>query len=257
MTSDAPRVALVTGAAGDIGRSLCALLEKRGCLVAAWDAAERPSDHPAEHWDVLDLTVDVPAASIGRLSRLGSLGSVFHVVGGSDLDELREADPANVSLEVFQRTVTLNLVSAYVIVRATVDLMRRATGDRSFTFVSSTNALGGYGAPGYSAAKAGLHGLTAALAVPLGHDGIRINTVALGTTRTANYERLGTALGRKTDFERIGSLFPRGSVLSASEAAIALMSVGLENPAISGQVIVADAAQHRVRRRLTGTDGDR
>jgi len=210
---------------------------------------DRPSDHPTEHWDVLDLTVDVPGASIERLSRLGPLSSVFHVVGGSDLDELGEPDPAKVSLEVFRRTVGLNLVSAYAIVRATVDLLRRTVGDRSFTFVSSTNSLGGYGAPGYSAAKAGLHGLTAALAVPLGQDGIRVNTVALGTTRTANYERLGTALGRKTDFERIGSLFPRGSVLSPAEAAIALMSVGLDNPAISGQVIVADAAQHRVRRR--------
>ena len=260
MTDDAPRVALVTGAAGDIGRSLCTLLGERGRVVAAWDVAERPGDHPARHWDVVDLTAEVSADTVARLDRLGPLGSVFHVVGGSDVAELSEADPARVPLEAFQRTVALNLLSAYVVVRASVELLRRATGDRSFTFVSSTNALGGYGAPGYSAAKAGLHGLTAALAVPLGRDGIRVNTVALGTTRTANYERIGIVLGQKADFERLGSLFPRGSVLSPDEAATALLSVGLENPALSGQVVVADAAQHVLRPRSrprpagTGTD---
>jgi NAD(P)-dependent dehydrogenase (short-subunit alcohol dehydrogenase family) len=249
-------VVLVTGAAGDIGRSLCAQLAERGCLVAAWDLADRPKEHTAGHWEVLDLTSDVPAVAVSALDNLGRLSYVFHVVGGSDVEELREPDPAQVSLEVFQRTVALNLMSAYVVVRATIGLLRRTDGDRSFTFATSTNALGGYGAPGYSAAKAGVHGLTAALSVPLGREGIRVNAVALGTTRTANYENLGAKLGRRTDFERLGTLFPRGSVLAPGEAAAALISVGFDNPAVSGQVVVADAAQHLLRPSPRRTDAD-
>lgn len=246
---DTPDVALVTGCAGDIGASLCQGLADRGYLVAGWDKAPRSDGIPVAHWEQLDLTAEVSSATaVPALERLGPLRYVFHLVGGSDVDELAQDDLAHVPVEVFRRTVALNLVSAYIVVSATIDLMRRVAGDRGYTFVSSINAAGGYGAPGYSAAKAGLHGLTAALAVPLGAEGIRVNTVALGTTRTANYAGIGASLGRPTNFERLGSRFPRGSVLTPAEAAAALMSIGLDNPAISGEVVVADAAQRLLRR---------
>jgi NAD(P)-dependent dehydrogenase (short-subunit alcohol dehydrogenase family) len=241
-------VALVTGSAGDIGQSLCQGLADRGYLVAGWDSAPPPDGVPVAHWERLDLTVEVTAPAVtDALRRLGRLRYVFHVVGGSDVEELAQRDLAHVPLEVFRRTVALNLFSAYIVVGATIDLMRQAGGDRGYTFTSSINAMGGYGAPGYSAAKAGLHGLTAALAPRLGTEGIRINTVALGTTRTANYADLGDRLNRPADFERLGARFPRRSVLTPGEAAAALLSVGLANPALSGQVVVADAAQHLLR----------
>lgn len=246
--SDRPDVALVTGCAGDIGRSLCQGLNDRGYLVAGWDKAPQPDGIPVAHWEQLDLTTAVSSPmAVSALDRLGALRYVFHVVGGSDAEELAQEDLAHVPMDVFRRTVELNLFSAYIVVSATIDLMRQAYSDRAYTFVSSINAMGGYRAPGYSAAKAGLHGLTAALAVPLGVHGIRVNTVALGTTRTVNYAKLADGHNRPADFERLGSLFPRGSVLTPPEAAAALMSIGLENPAISGDVVVADAAQHLLR----------
>jgi NAD(P)-dependent dehydrogenase (short-subunit alcohol dehydrogenase family) len=245
--NDDANIVLVTGSAGDIGQSLCQGLSARGYLVAGWDIAPKPDGASVAHWEQLDLTADASEAAIAVLKNLGSLRYVFHVTGGSDVDELAQADPAMVSMEVFQRTVALNLFSAFVVVRATINLLRQANGDRGYTFVSSLNAMGGYHAPGYSAAKAGLHGLTRALAVPLGTEGIRINTVAFGTTRTANYARLADKLGRTAEFERLGTRFPRGSVLTPTEAAVALMSIGLDNPALSGQVVVADAAQHLLR----------
>ncbi|HEX4099732.1 MAG TPA: SDR family oxidoreductase [Pseudonocardiaceae bacterium] len=240
-------VVLVTGAAGDIGQSLCQGLSARGYLVVGWDIAPKPDSAPVVHWEQLDLTGDVSGAAVAALDNLGSLRYVFHVVGGSDVDELAQADTTMVPMEVFQRTVALNLFSAYVVVRATISLLRQSNEDRGYTFVSSLNAMGGYRAPGYSAAKAGLHGLTKALAVPLGMEGVRVNTVAFGTTRTANYSRLAEMLGRTADFEHLGTRFPRGSVLTPIEAAVALMSIGLDNPALSGQVVAADAAQHLLR----------
>lgn len=242
-------VALVTGAAGDIGRALCAKLTRTGFSVVAWDVAPAPAGVEVTTWQTVDLSADeLPGSLAGSLSTAGPLRGVFHVVGGSDPDELAQTDPALVPMDVFRRTVALNLCSAYAVLRATVGLMRASHGDRSYTFVSSINSLGGYGSPGYSAAKAGLHGMVRALAVPLGADGIRINAVALGSTRTANFARLADALGGRVDFERLGERTARGRILTPDEAAAAIAAVGVDNPALSGAVIVADAAQSIARR---------
>jgi NAD(P)-dependent dehydrogenase (short-subunit alcohol dehydrogenase family) len=239
------RVALVTGCSGDIGQAVCAQLADAGMVVVGWDHT-RPKDGTVDSWAEEDLAAgEVSAEAVQQLSAMGTLCHVFHIVGGADIEELSAPDPATVPLEVFRRTVAVNLFSAYAVVRVTVDLLRAdPEGDRSLTFVSATNALGGYGIPGYSAAKSALHGLVYALAVPLARTGIRINAVALGTTQTANATRLNHAMGRSTDFEAIGAQTPRGRVLSANEAATALIAVGVNNPAVSGQVLVADAAQH-------------
>jgi NAD(P)-dependent dehydrogenase (short-subunit alcohol dehydrogenase family) len=239
-----PKVALVTGAAGDIGQAVCGRLGESGLAVVGWDISAKPASAPVIAWEQVDLsTDDIPPEIVGTLEGIGELCAVFHIVGGADADELAQGDPARIPMGIFRRTVELNLFSAYLVLRTTVPLMRTVSGDRSYTFASSTNAFGGYGAPAYSSSKAGLHGLVRALAAPLGKDGIRINAVALGTTRTANYARISAQLGRTADFDRLGRTVPRGRVLSPAEAAAALVGVGICNPALSGAVVVADAGQ--------------
>jgi NAD(P)-dependent dehydrogenase (short-subunit alcohol dehydrogenase family) len=227
---------------------LCRKLGTRGFRVVGWDVAPAVPDVPVAEWQTVDLSGDeLPARAASALAGLGPLTAVFHVVGGSDAGELAAKDLTKVPLDAFRRTVDLNLISAYTVIQATIDEVRKADGDRSYTLVSSTNALGGYRAPGYSAAKAGLHGMVRALAGSLGSDGIRINAVALGTTETANYVRIAEELGRQVDFGRIGAKIPRGRVLSPDEAADSLISIGVDNPAVSGTVVVADAAQSLAR----------
>jgi NAD(P)-dependent dehydrogenase (short-subunit alcohol dehydrogenase family) len=246
-------VALVVGAAGDIGRATCHRLRELGLLVAGWDIRPRPSDVDVSAWTVVDLADgEVSDALPGHLAELGPLRFVFHVVGGADSEEAGHRDPARVPMDAIRRTVGLNLLSAYGVVRATVPLLRTSSGDRSYTLVSSLNAYGGYGLPGYSGAKAGLHGLVRALAAPLGQDGIRINAVALGTTRTANFARVAMSAGHPADYARLGTHTPRGRVLEPAEAAAALVSIGVGNPAVSGAVIIADGGQFALRGGLDG-----
>lgn len=247
--NDQRRVALVTGCSGDIGAALCRRLNDAGYAVVGWDIAPPPEGSALAGYQQVDLTEpELSQSIVEQLSAAGELQYVFHVVGGSDIEELRCADLTQVPPAVFQRTVQLNLFTAYTVIRETADLLRRTNGDRSYTLTSSTNALGGYGAPGYSAAKAGLHGMVAALAGPLATDHIRINAVALGTTRTANYVRLSKLMGRQADFDSIGRRTPRGAVASPDEAAAALIAIGVANPVVSGEVIVADAGQRLARR---------
>ncbi|GAA1393180.1 SDR family NAD(P)-dependent oxidoreductase [Catellatospora coxensis] len=242
-------VALVTGCSGDIGAAVCRRLHDDGYTVAGWDLAQPPADNALAWFSQVDLTApEVPHDVVAGLAAVGPLRYVIHVVGGADVDELRCEDSALVPADVFRRVVAVNLFSAHTVLQATVGLMRESEGDRSYTFTSSTNAIGGYGAPGYSAAKAGLHGLVGALAGSLARGGIRINAVALGTTRTANYVRIGRLMGRETNFDSIGSRTLRGAVLSPDEAAAALVAIGIANPAISGEVVIADAGQHLARR---------
>jgi NAD(P)-dependent dehydrogenase (short-subunit alcohol dehydrogenase family) len=241
-------VALVVGAAGDIGRATCHRLRALGLAVAGWDIQGRQPDVDLAAWTVVDLADgEVPDALPERLAELGPLRFVFHVVGGADLEEAGQPDPARVPMAAIRRTVSLNLLSAYGVVRATVPLLRTSSGDRSYTLVSSLNAYGGYGLPGYSGAKAGLHGLVRALAAPLGRDGIRINAVALGTTHTANFERVALSAGHPADFARLGRQLPRGRVLEPAEAAATLVSIGVDNPAVSGAVVIADGGQSVLR----------
>jgi hypothetical protein len=58
---------------------------------------------------------------------------------------------------------------------------------------------------------------------------------------------LGRLRGRLVNFARLGAKTPRGEVLKPYEVAKALVAVGVENPAISGQVVIVDAAQGLLR----------
>jgi meso-butanediol dehydrogenase / (S,S)-butanediol dehydrogenase / diacetyl reductase len=243
-----PNRALVVGAHGDIGRALCDILLTRNLVVLGWDIRDRPDDLEVE-WLTADVTEDTPG--LGNYSEYfrerGALSHVFHVVGGTDARELQLNDPALVPLDVVDRTLRLNLRSAFMILNSTLPAIRQASGDRSYTFVSSINALGGYGAAAYSAAKSGLHGLVRALAVPLASEEIRINAVVFGTIETANYVRVNADAGKTVNLDDLGKRMPRGRILTPYEAAATLVTVGVDSPAVTGDVIVADAGQSIMR----------
>jgi NAD(P)-dependent dehydrogenase (short-subunit alcohol dehydrogenase family) len=178
-----------------------------------------------------------------ELAMVGDLRFVIHVAGGAIPEELGAPDQVSVPLGAFRRAIEDNLVSAYVVVSAVAPMLRSHGQGGGVTLVSSTNAFGGYGAPGYSAAKAGLHGLAAALVNPLGRDKIRINVVVLGTTATSNYSRVNEAIGHATDFNAIARKIPLGRVLTPEIAAEALVSVTCDLRGMSGAVTVVDGGQ--------------
>ena len=239
---------LLTGATGDIGRATLHAFRARGFEVVTLDRRPLPppeSELAAAHLEV-DLTDD---AAVGAALE-GSGASIRHVVavaGGGDLEELSQQDPATEPVEVFARAVANNLHTAFTTVRHAVPLMRRLDGDRSVALVGSINAYGGYGAPGYSAAKAGLSGLAAALATPLGADGIRINCLALGTVDTENLRALDEARGIDQDLGPVAARAPLGRVLTASDAASALAAMTLDMPGLTGATIVLDNGQTLIR----------
>jgi NAD(P)-dependent dehydrogenase (short-subunit alcohol dehydrogenase family) len=247
---DAGSTVLVAGAAGSIGRETVACLAARGFGVVTVDHVAVPA--PTAEIAVRVLTVDLldePAMddALASLVALQPLRHVVVVAGGGDVEELTAADPPTESMSTFGRVVANNLHAAFAAIRHTVPHLRRGEGDRSITLVGSINAFGGYGAPGYSAAKAALSGLAAALAAPLGSDGIRINCLALGTVDTENHRRLARIGAAPADLRRLGERAPLHRILTAREAAVALASLACDFPGMTGATVVLDNGQTLLR----------
>ncbi len=180
---EAKPVALVTGAAGNVGRALVALLAARGASVVALDRVAPPVPDGQAHLaiagaDLLD-PADCEAAVAQVLARYGRLDMVAHTVGAFAMAPIAEATPAH-----WQQMFQINLMSTLNLYRAATPPMRDA-GRGSLVAIGAMAALR---APGelaaYAAAKGAVLKLTESLAEELKDTGVRVNAVLPGTIDT-------------------------------------------------------------------------
>lgn len=181
------RVAVVAGAAGDIGRAVSESLATNGFRVAALDLQEPVSaGHHVGFWEC-----DVSDHRAVRRC----IASIAHEHG--DIDTLVNAaaivpDPTSVpenyaeyGLEDWERIMSVNLDGSFFLAREVFPLMRRL-GFGRIVFIGS---MGGrmrsaFSGPAYGAAKAGLAGLSRSLAGNFGPHGITVNIVSPGRIRS-------------------------------------------------------------------------
>ena len=250
MTGAHNEITLVTGASGSIGRATVRALAARRRPVVTVDRRALPEPEASLVLRHLECDLEDDAATADGLASLTSEKRLRHVIaiaGGGDAEELAQADPATEDFSIFSRVVANNLHTAFVTVRNIVSPMRAAGGNRSITLVGSINALGGYGAPGYSAAKAGLTGLVNALATPLGLDRIRINCLVLGTVDTENLHRLAESRGSQLDLVALADRAPLGRVLKPADVASALVAIAFDMAGLTGASLVLDNGQTHIR----------
>jgi 3-oxoacyl-[acyl-carrier protein] reductase len=215
---------LVTGAAGGMGRATALVFGAEGANVAVTDishegtqavaAAIVASGGSAKAWtlDVADRddilrTIDDVAAHFGGLDIvINNAGIAVRVAIDDEGYDEAWAQGVAVLLTAHQR-----------IIRAALPYLRKSKSPRIVN-IASTEALGATALHSpYSAAKAGVTGLTCSLAVELGRDGITVNCICPGPITTgmtariddehkAIYARRRTALGRYGDPEEVAHI---------------------------------------------------
>lgn len=187
-----PRVALVTGASGGIGRAAAVELAARGLVVACayWsnDAGAKETVALIEEAGGTagafesDVADEVSVKDLFREVKEWQ-GAPLVLVANAGVR--RDGPAAKYPLEEFRRTLGVNLTGAFLCAREAIRGMLLARWGR-LVFVSSVAGLrGNPGQVSYSASKAGLHGLVRSLSRELGHRGITANAVAPGYVETA------------------------------------------------------------------------
>ena len=186
-----PRVAIVTGGLGGIGRAICRQLAGRGVHVVAADLAadvERLDAFAADMADlpVTTLAVDVGdaaacAAAIAEVEQChGRLDILVNAAGITRDASLRKMTPAQ-----WHELIRVNLDGLFNTCHAVVEGMS-ARGFGRIVNISSVNGqTGQFGQTNYAAAKSGMHGFTMSLAREVARKGVTVNSVSPGYCETA------------------------------------------------------------------------
>ncbi len=195
------KVVLITGGAGNLGRTVSRVFLEAGARVAVpvyrADLPNGLDDLAKSHQGrlysfALDLTTERGAEqSVRQVVEWGGvLTSVVHLIGGYSGGRKLADTP----LGDWSRMVDLNLTSAYLVSRFAIPRIVEAGGG-SFVFVSSRAAFEGRSRrAAYSATKAGLVALAAAIGEEYGAEGIRSNVVVPDTIDTeANRQAMPAA----------------------------------------------------------------
>jgi len=235
---------LISGAAGGIGTATVNRFLEGGYEVAGIDLSPAVvQSRDRYRGKVADVTKPGEiAAAIEELLEGLELRHVVGLAGGTvpeEHDILLKPDAAAASA-AFDTSLALNLTGQFTLVNATLPLLDRVEGDRSIALCSSVNALRGYGAPAYSAAKAGLIGMMHALATPLGRLGIRINVVAPGTTRTAALDEDIARAGDSGIVDRRAEEIPLGRVGEPVDVAAMFEALADRLTYVTDEVIKVD-----------------
>lgn len=184
------RSVLITGGASGIGAALVEGFARQGSRVAFIDIAEggealcryveeRTGNHP------LFLRADLRDISATRSAieqAASAHGAIEVLVNNAALDDRHAI--ADVTVEYWDENQAINLRPQFFCAQAVSEGMKAAGRGAIINFSSISYMINGGGYPSYTAAKAGIVGLTKGLAGALGPHGIRVNAIAPGWVLT-------------------------------------------------------------------------
>lgn len=213
------RIAIITGAASGIGHASARLFAEHGAQVLAVD---KPGDRVMQaHAGVasivpfaMDVTApEAPEAIVGAVTeRWGRLDILFNNagVGARVPGEAERRSILDTPDEHWRRLLDINLTSQFRLTKAAIPLLRRSGTGRVIATGSPLAYRTEFGIAAYTASKAGVAGLTIAVAIEEGGHGITANWLEPGAILTdmtrEGYEGTenGKVWARKSPFNRLG-----------------------------------------------------
>ena len=243
------KVAIVTGGGGGIGGASASALAREGAAVLVVDIDERAAADVAERirtaggdaspWQA-DLSDEAQVVSVveGALSRLGRLDVLHNNAALTDSDFLHgDTAVTELSLEVWERTLAVNLRSQMLMCKHAVPKMVRGGGGSIINMSSGASLKGDRTRTAYGVSKAGVNALTLYVATSHGKKGIRANTilpglVLTGAVRAHLDEAMLAGLGKATLTPYVGQ--------PDDVAEVVVFLASEESRYITGQLIAVD-----------------
>ncbi|TPI43626.1 SDR family oxidoreductase [Mesorhizobium sp. B2-9-1] len=188
---------LITGGGSGIGAALTEGFMRQGANVAFIDIADKPSTALADRLEKelgcrpLYLSADlrdIKALRAAAAKAAEAHGDVTTLVNNAALDERHAVE--DVTVEFWDNNLAINLRPHFFTAQAVAPGMKRAGGGSIINFTSTSYLINHPDMPAYTAAKAGILGLTKGLAGKLGQDRIRVNAVAPGWVITERQREL-------------------------------------------------------------------
>jgi 3-oxoacyl-[acyl-carrier protein] reductase len=240
------KVALVTGASQGIGRATALALAEAGAKVAvAARSADRlssvVSEIEAQGGEGLAVTMDVADAAqikAGFQQVLGKFGRLDILVNNAGIT--RDTLALRMKLEDWEAVLRTNLTGAHLCIQQALGAMLKQRSGRIINLSSVVAETGNAGQANYVASKAGLIGLTRAIAVEIASRSITVNAVAPGFIETPMTDPLSQELK-----DKMKAMIPLGRFGRDREIATAIVFLASDEAGyITGQVLEVNGGMH-------------
>jgi 3-oxoacyl-[acyl-carrier protein] reductase len=240
------KVAIVTGAAQGIGRSIADALARQGALVAMGDvlgdaAVQAARELVAAGLKAEGYAMDVTSAESAQavvktiLDRHGRLDILVNNAG-----IVRDNVALRLKREDWDLVLNVNLTGTFTCTQAVLRAMMRQKGGRIISISSVVGQMGNAGQSNYAASKAGIIGFTKSMARELAVRGITVNAVAPGLIDTDMTRRLPENVRNEW-----ASMVPLGRFGTVDDVASAVCFLASDEASyISGQVLAVNGAMY-------------
>ncbi len=241
------KVALITGGASGIGRAAALLFAREGAAVAITDISQTGESAAQEILQnggraIFELSDVTRAADCQRvvertLREFGEIHVLFNNAG-----IMRRASVVELSEEDWDRVMSVNVKSIFLMSRQVIPFMIKAGGGSIVNTASGWGLVGGPRAAVYCASKGAVVLLTKAMAVDHGPQNIRVNCICPGDTDTGMLRSEAQQLGEREDlFLAQSARRPLGRIGRPEEIARAALYLASDASSfVTGTALVVD-----------------